>query len=261
MNLGNRGRRAVLLAPFRGAHYRALLGMVARYPDLRDSARRYLTGRGEYPHQIRIRTPIGVVRPTLFSSHDISTVNEVFCRGVYRTGDSLGVVVDIGANIGVSALYFLAENPAARAYLFEPVPRNVERLRLNLSGFEHRYRLEEAAVSLQDGEATFATEASGRYGTLRVEKPSQWERTQITVRTREINSVLRDVLEREQRIDLLKIDTEGTEPELVAAIRPELLARIASIVYESDEPAPLHRDRYRHRYRSQINRLTAIPSA
>jgi hypothetical protein len=99
--------------------------MARSYPlsDLPANARRYLTARGEYPYVCRVRTPSGTIAPTLYSSHDILTVNEIFCRGDYRYGPDLRVAVDVGANIGISALYFLTRNSGARVYAFEPDPR------------------------------------------------------------------------------------------------------------------------------------------
>jgi len=258
VNLGNRSRHAVLVAPFQPAHYRALAGMVARYPDLAENARRYLTGTGAYPYTCRVRTPLGLVAPTLYSSHDISTVNEVFCRGDYRVGGDFRVAVDVGANIGVSALYFLTRNTTARAYLYEPDPRNVERLRRNLERFEARYELEQVAIGTADGDARFRTEPTGRYGRL-VRAGGDDRRDEITVAVRSINAILADVLRREEGIDILKIDVEGLETEIVAAIDPKHLDRIDVVVFETDHPTPLHTDRYRHSFATQTNRLTALP--
>lgn len=231
--------------------------MVRRYPDLFENARRYLTGKGQYPYKCRVRTPTGVVTPELFSSHDMSTVNEIFCREDYRAPASLTVAVDLGANIGISGLYFLTRNKTSRVYLFEPDPKNVARLRDNLAGYESRYRLEEVAVAARDGEATFGVESTGRYGTLRLEEPTGHPATRhITVRTRAINQLLADVLGREGHIDVLKVDIEGLEREMVASVEPELLDRIDTIYYETNEPTPLHGDRYRFHFSHQINRLT-----
>jgi FkbM family methyltransferase len=230
--------------------------MVRIYPDLFDSARRYLTARGDYPHRCRVRTPLGVVAPTLYSSHDMSTVNEIFSRQDYRVGRELEVAVDIGSNIGISALYFLTRNATARAFLFEPDPKNTMRVRATLAEFEGRYRLEEVAIAVADGTASFATEDSGRYGTLRVDESAP-DTTLITVRTRAINAVLREILRDQERIDVLKIDTEGSEIDLVTAIEPDVLDRISTIYYETDAPAPLHQDRFGFRYSCQTNRLTA----
>jgi FkbM family methyltransferase len=158
------------------------------------------------------------------------TVHEMFCREDYRAGPDLGAVVDIGSNIGLSALYFLTRNATSRCHLFEPVPRNVERLRENLAGLEDRWTLTQAAVADRKGTMPFRSEFTGRYGGLGLEGGEQ-----IEVEVRNVNDVLRSVLEAERAIDLLKIDTEGSEAATVAAIDRELLARIGWIVCEDTQ--------------------------
>jgi FkbM family methyltransferase len=249
----------IVRAPLRADHYRALLGMIRSYPKPLDGLRRYLGKSGSYPCRFRVRTPLGVVAPKLYSSDDMRTLNEVFCRGDYRVGRRVLVAVDIGSNIGISALYFLTRDPACRVHLFEPDPRNVQRLRENLVGFESRYTIDEVAVGVEGGRAIFGTEPTGRYGTLRLDIPTRHPATElIEVEVRSLNRILREVLEREEHIDVLKIDTEGSEADLVASIDPTLLDRTEVILYETDEPTRLHPNRYGHHYSAQVNRLTAI---
>lgn len=254
MNVGNRSTAAVLRAPLQAGHYRALAGMLRVYRHPLANLRRFLTGAGTYPYEVAVRTPRGTVTPTAWTSHDLSTVNEIFCRGDYRAGRDLRVAVDIGANIGIAALYFLTRNATSRVYCYEPVPSNVERLRATLGGLEGRYEVEEIAVGTADGEAEFGVEATGRYGGMRMETVRELTGT-ISVRVRDVNGVLGDVLAREERIDVLKIDIEGDEERVVAAIAPHHLERIGVIYYETDAPAPLHAERFEHRYGCQTNRL------
>ena len=229
LDVGNRSKAAVLRAPFQRKHYRALFGMALRYPKPLHNLRRFLTAKGTYPYRCRIRTPLGVVAPTLYTSHDMSTVNEVFCRLDYRAPRDLRVAVDIGSNIGISALYFLTRNPTARVYLFEPNPQNVARLRANLAGFEDRYELDAAAVAVSAGDVSFTTEPTGRYGRISNEGDL------ITVPCRAVGEVMERIFEREGRIDLLKVDIEGNEDVLVGAIHPDLLKRVGSICCEVHE--------------------------
>ncbi len=250
MNVGNRSRAAVVRAPVQPGHYRALANMARLCPRFPDVLRRYLTAQGDYPYRGAVRTPLGVVAPTLHSSHDVSTLVEVFCRLDYGASDDVGVVVDIGSNIGISALYFLTRNATSRCYLFEPDPRNCERLAHNLAAFRPRWEIEQAAVALEAGTAEFGVEETGRYGGIGIAT----ERS-IRVTTHEINAALERILAQEAGIDLLKIDVEGLETDLVAAIRPELLERIGCIYFETNDPADLHPDRYHHSYVNQTNRL------
>ena len=73
---------------------------------------------------VSVNTPVGMYDMTLYSCHDILTVNEIFCRNDYPASQDLRVVVDIGSNIGISAAYFLTRNNQVRCYLFEPDPKN-----------------------------------------------------------------------------------------------------------------------------------------
>ena len=247
MMLNGRSRRLVARNLLRYENYLALVRMyrVCEHPIA--SGRRYFLGSGTYPVVVGIRTPVGVQRVTLFGPHDAMTAHEIFCREDYRTPLAPRIAVDFGSNIGLSALYFLTRSDTTVCELYEPDPRNVEKLRINLRGFESRYTLHESAVGPAAGVAPFATDLTGRYGTL---DQSSWvfEHARrasgaptdrvgpapvIDVKVEGVNDVLGEVLDRRASIDLLKIDTEGTEFDIVRAVDPVILARIDRIVMES----------------------------
>lgn len=225
--LGDRPLGFIAREAVRPSNWVALARMPRRYAHPVDGARRYFTPGGTYPHDCEIRTPLGTVAPTLHSQHDMITVNEIFCREDYRVGPEAEVVVDIGSNIGISALYFLTRSERSRVWLYEPVPANVERLRENLSGFQGRWQLEQWAVADRDGEEVFSIEPTGRYGGL-----GSGHAESIPVRVRHIDDVLRSVLEAESRIDVLKLDTEGVEARTLAAASTELLSQVRVIFAE-----------------------------
>ncbi len=257
MNVGGRSVARIARAPLTRAHWRALAGMTRVYPPLRlpEVAGRYLTISGRYPYECEIRTPVGPVRPLLDTPDDLRTVNEIFARQDYRVPETLAVAVDVGANIGLASLYFLTRNDSSRVYCIEPDPKNVARIARTLDDprFSGRYELQAVAAADGDGEAIFYTEATGRYGGLRRGWRSQ---TTITVPTRCFDVVIGEILEREPRIDMLKIDTEGTEGDLVASISMEHLRRIDRISYETVRSTPLHLDQFVHRYVCHVNELT-----
>lgn len=202
--------------------------MVRVYPEWRSGLHRYLTGKGTYPVEWTVRTPLGHVSPTLYSYHDFLTVNEIFCREDYRVAPDPRVVVDFGSNIGLSALYFLTRRPDSRCHLFEPDPRNIGRLKANLSQYGDRTSLHEVAICGDDGYVEFGIEDTGRYGGIGVDTG-----TRIQVPARDVNAVLREVVDREGEIDLLKVDIEGLEVTTVKAIDPALRGSIRNIVLES----------------------------
>jgi FkbM family methyltransferase len=229
--LGGRSPELIARSLVERDHYVALVKMVGRYPAFPGVARRYFLGGGTYPYPCRVRTPTGIVAPMTYSHHDIFTVHEIFGREDYRATADLRVAVDIGSNIGISALYFLTRNRTSRCYLYEPVPRNVGRLRQNLAGYETRYELEEVAVASRAGVVDFTVEPTGRYGGIGVHGSEL-----IQVRCRAVTDVIEDVLNREGAIDLLKIDIEGAEAETVRAIPWAQLARIRTICFETRTP-------------------------
>lgn len=215
---------------------------------------RYASQRGEYPYVCEMRTPIGGVSAELGSWHDMVTVTEIFCRLDYRAQSTVKTVVDIGSNIGISALYFLTRNRTAHCYLAEPDPRNVARLRRNLAPFADRYTLYECAVSDVLGMFDFGVESTGRYGGIGLDLPDS-----IRVQCREINDLLQAVIANAGRIDIVKLDTEGMEERTVRAIRPRVLREINLIYLESLVPLePLHPDSTHQTKRLATWRLTPI---
>jgi FkbM family methyltransferase len=249
--LGGRPPAFVLRQVTEPGNYRALWRLVSTAVDPLDFAARYFLGRGTYPSVCLVRTPAGVIGPTVCSHHDVITINEIFCRLDYRLAPGAHTVVDIGSNVGISALYFLTHSPSVRCHLFEPDPRNVERLRKNLASYRDRFVLTEAAVADRAGRVRFGREPTGRYGAVDSGFPDA-----IEVDCLHIDDVLTDVLEHEERIDMLKIDTEGLENRTVLAINPDLLARIGVICFETRAPVNPAPERFRLDHATDTARLT-----
>ena len=151
-------------ALFGRQHYRAALNMLRSYVRPIEGWRRYLFQSGNYPAAFEVRTPLGVVRPVLYSYHDFLTLNEVFCRKDYQVDRNLKTVLDVGSNIGISALFFLTRSDDIRVHCYEPLPQNVERLRENTAQFSDRVCIHDTAVGIENGEVEFGYEATGRYG-------------------------------------------------------------------------------------------------
>ena len=233
--IGNRTIKQMLAAVFQRRHYIALINMSKLYPRFLENLWRYLTGMGHYPYDIEVRTPVGLASMRLYSHHDLLTVNEIFCRQDYFANASLRHVVDLGSNIGISALYFLTRNNDSKCTLYEPDPRNIEKLKRNLQGFEDRYTLIQSAVSDQVGQLEFGIEPTGRYGGIGLKMGEM-----IVVTCMHINEVVRNALRDASQIDILKIDTEGVEIQTINAIEPELLRYISTIYLEARPPGDLH---------------------
>lgn len=225
--LGNRSLSRIGRALRQPAHYTAALNMFRGVDHPTRWFWRYLTGRGTYPASAIVATPSGPQTVRMWTRHDLLTINEIFFRKDYNVSGQERVIVDFGSNIGLSALYFLTNAPGAKLHLFEPVPFNLERLKIQLHGFEHRYDLHEFAVGVTDGEVSFGIEDTGRYGGIgkAVGRP-------VSVPCRAAETVLARIIAEHGRIDLLKIDVEGYEEVILESLSQGVLNRIDRIYAE-----------------------------
>jgi FkbM family methyltransferase len=247
MKIGNRKLSKVLSAPLKGRYYIAARNMLRVYRDPVDAFARFLFARGEYPALIVMNTPAGSLSLTVYSYDDILTVNEIFCRRDYPATAQHRVVVDFGSNIGISAAYFLTSAPNSFAYLYEPFRPNIDRLRDNLRQFEGRYALHPVAVGEADGEVEFGWEDTGRYGGVGM-KTGKY----VSVTCRDSNDILKEVITRHGRIDILKIDIESLERQVTERIPVEIARNIDAIYvdYCRWETNPLEQTHNYRRYGS-----------
>ena len=216
-------------------YYRALVHAMRSFDRPWPLIMQYL-GLRDARYPLRTSANIDARRASfnLYCPDDVVTAIECFGKLDYAAGTGDRCIVDFGSNIGISALYFLLAAPNSRVHAFEPDPRNVARLRENLRGFEDRYVLSVAALGAVAGRGRFGREPTGRYGGLGLESGDV-----IDVEVLDANAVLAAILERESRIDLLKIDIEGQEAAVLKALTPGVLDRIDRIAVEIAGTAPV----------------------
>ena len=244
MQIGGRAPVTIATALFEPRHYHAARNMLRIYDAPTKMLRRYLTASGAYPFTARVRTPSSWLELTLYSPHDLLTVNEIFCREDYRADSNDKVVVDFGSNIGISAAYFLSRGPDVFVYLFEPLPSNVVRLRQNLRRYDGRYTLEEVAVGPEEGEVQFGWEETGRYGGVGAATGNS-----INVTCRDSTKVIDEIVGRHGQIDILKIDIETLEEVVVASLPSSLAHSIRKIYVECRfNENPLAATHHYHQY-------------
>jgi FkbM family methyltransferase len=123
-------------------------------------------------------------------------------------------VLDVGANVGYFSLLFsVLVGPKGYVYAIEPFPQNADKIRemvrvnklMNVSLFP-------VAAANRSGTVSFQTDLSGAMG--HIVKGPKWESAQII----QVETVRIDDLVRENginRIDLVKIDVEGSEHEVL----------------------------------------------
>lgn len=161
---------------------------------------------------------------------------------------SVDTIVDVGANRGYFCVQASQRFPGVRVVAYEPDPANLMLMRENfeLNGL-HEIDVRPVALVPDDREEVVLYEAvhPGYHSTLSPEEfaarghdSSRFTGQSRTLACANIGKELTSVIEESGSIDLLKIDTEGTEIDLIAALPDHVLASTRGIVAEiEEEPA------------------------
>lgn len=138
---------------------------------------------------------------------------EVFLSGEYyfETSNTRPVIIDCGSNIGMSVLYFKYLFPDARIMAFEPNPNTLRLLQKNVEANGIRdVELHDIALSDREGEISFfvSSDPGTLLGSTRKDRGGNVE---LKTKADKLSKYIRD----RQRIDLVKIDVEGSELNIV----------------------------------------------
>jgi len=197
-------------------NYLSILVFFKVHQDPFRSIFREVFSLGSYPKEIYIKTPIGKKKVTIYSINDFSTFNLIFCRQDYLISQKDKIILDIGSNIGLSALYWLTRNNKNIVYCYEPSSLNFMRLKHNLKQFKSRFFSYKEAVSNKNYNSFLKVESSGVYNSLslKIKKKSSKEFCKV----RNINYCIQKIISKHKRIDMIKIDNEGEEVRTVSKI-------------------------------------------
>ena len=179
--------------------------------------------------------------------------NQVFWRGwtgyepeltplFFRLARAARATLDVGAHVGFYSLLAAHANPSGRVLAFEPLPKAAERFRRNVA--ENRLtnvELFECALGDAEGSATLYHEPDSAEGVPTssglssdfFQLPyyvSHGVKAGIDVRVRTLDEVARE--RNVARIDLIKIDTETTEPAVLAGAAKTLERDRPDLVFE-----------------------------
>jgi FkbM family methyltransferase len=135
----------------------------------------------------------------------------------YDLPASVNTVVDLGANIGLSSLYWAIKYPQAKVYSVEMVAGNVARCRsvLQINGVQ--CEVVHAAVAATDGMLQYQEHFSHTRCHLNEfdERPKP-DGESTSVRSLSMKSLLKEL--KLEHVDLLKVDIEGAESYLLQTI-------------------------------------------
>lgn len=166
---------------------------------------------------------------------DIDIFYEVLFKKIYDTGSipagAVRTIVDAGANVGLSALFFLYKYPGAVIICVEPDPANFLLLGKNLEAEagSGKVQLLNAALMQHDGEVDLSIGFPAYNSTVEGNG----------VNTVRVKSLGMDTLLKQagiENIDLLKIDIEGAE-KYVFSGECAWLRQVKNIIIEIHSPA------------------------
>lgn len=163
-----------------------------------------------------------------FTFYENMIENEYFKNGITLTPGS--TVVDIGANIGAFAVVAGSiVGPHGRVIAFEPVFETFARLKGNvaLNGLQN-VDCHRAAIDAREGMITLRLSKKSAYASAYYTNAASGLNETVACMT--LDRVLRDF--QIDRINLLKIDCEGSEHGIVETLSPDAAARIEQIAME-----------------------------
>jgi FkbM family methyltransferase len=171
-------------------------------------------------------------RPGTF---DTSIIYNIILRkgkkGEYWIKERLNprVIFDIGGNIGITAIYFAHKYTDAQIYTFEPVPENYDLLVKNVAPYSnvkaYNFGLgsKDAIVKIYQPSEK---ENKGGFSCF----PNREDNNGFNIEIRDIQKFINQ--EGINQIDLIKIDTEGSEYDILLSIDKEILKNVNWIIGE-----------------------------
>ena len=165
----------------------------------------------KWPTRVRIVYRNSQFSLTFTSAYDILVLEEVLLGHAYDFPyvHEICSIVDLGANIGASAVFFKSVFPEAEIRAFEPDQRAFSLLRENTRQFEG-VALVNAVVDAHDGEATLCTRKSRTSGSSLIHRDGLTDSSSV-------QSISMDSILAAGPVDLVKFDIEGAELRVFAA--------------------------------------------
>ncbi len=158
--------------------------------------------------------------------HDIITVFVIFVREDYGKIPPGSAVIDIGANIGIFSLYAASRN-ATQVFAYEPNSESYQYLvkNINANRLQETIIPQQLAVTSKDGETVkFPIKTSMYNAIITDESKTDYELVETVS--------LATVLNRAEKIGLLKLDCEGAEYDILFNSDLTALARVETVRME-----------------------------
>lgn len=168
--------------------------------------------------RVRINEIFGVLEVFVLATYDSDKIDWTHCR----------CIVDVGANVGVTATWFRMRAAAATIVAIEPDAETVARLHANLARNDvspSKVRVVNAAVGRQDGFGHIISEKNSRLSFVTESDTNQG----LPVRLLSFRHVLELA---GGKVDVMKLDCEGAEYGFIESASVSDLASVTVIIGE-----------------------------
>jgi len=183
--------------------------------------------RGMVNRERQIRTRSGVKLSYRLNRGDLQGIREIWCDEVYRLPFDTppGVMLDLGANIGLTTVWMAKQGAVSRVVAVEPDPDNARLVAQNIRQNGIPGTVLEAAVGPSDGTAHFRKAAWSNLG--------QVAEDGMPVRLVSVGTLFKEFGLDE--VGLVKVDIEGSEQALFLG-PSEWLGHIQAMIVEFHPP-------------------------
>lgn len=159
-----------------------------------------------YPHRVHLRA----------GTSDVATFFQIFHDLEYQLDGPAAVrtIIDAGANIGLSSVFFARRYPSATVVAMEPETSNFELLQKNVASYRGIVPLQ-AALWSRDATLDVTDPGTGKWGYQVTDRSDGGQPVVQRVNALTVGTVM----ERAgfDRVDILKLDIEGAEKEVLDA--------------------------------------------
>ncbi|MEK6680938.1 MAG: FkbM family methyltransferase [Nitrospirota bacterium] len=140
------------------------------------------------------------------------------------------VILDIGGNIGISSIYLANIFSQARIFTFEPLPDNFAILTRNISSY-FNIKAFPIALGRSDGVMEmYRSDNHLNFGGFSFYEEGSDTTFKINVDVRNVNSFLTEL--GINQVDMIKIDTEGSEYDIITSFNENILQSVKWIIGE-----------------------------
>ncbi|KKP54425.1 hypothetical protein A3K02_01540 [candidate division WS6 bacterium RIFOXYD1_FULL_33_8] len=142
-------------------------------------------------------------------------------------------IVDIGAHIGISVLYFKDIYPNSEILAFEPNPISFEILKENIqiNGLRNITLVQKAIYKEIGTVILYIDDTDEMWGSNSSLKEKSWNGLEKTKPIQVQSTTLQEYVKDKEYIDMLKIDTEGTELSILNSNK-HILSKVQNISVE-----------------------------